>query len=334
MAESARRLALGSLATSSRKAYEGAWKKFKALARIKGFSPLPCDPKNFAEILSAYAEDEKKFHSVQQMLAAVTFFHRLEGFPSPRESPEFRLVLRGIKRLCFVKPKRAKPLDSDSIKKVVTFLLGDDLECDSYYDASVRKWRTAAVFVFSFAALCRFNDLTTMNIRNVVFEDNRAILFIPKSKTDQFGEGQYVSVSASGEPSCPVAFIKAYVARLLWEAALEGSIYDGPLFPALCRRRVSGPLGSCWSALPISPAPFSYQGALKDFRDALVGAGLDGKAFSLHSGRRGGATEAVKNGCDLLTLKRQGRWRSDSCPQLYVDDVLNRSSRFNSCLRI
>ena len=66
---------------------------------------------------------------------------------------------------------------------------------------------------------------------------------------------------------------------------------------------------------------------------ALAGLVENPEAFSLHSGRRGGATEAISNGCDLLSLKRQGRWRSDSCPQIYVDDVLNCSSRFTSFLR-
>ena len=201
--------------------------------------------------MSAFAENEqKKFHSIQQMLAAVSFFHRLEGFQSPRDSPKFKLVLKGIKKLCYVKPTRAKPLDSDIIKRVVFSLLGEDLFCDSHYDASLRDWRTAAVFIFTFAALCRFDDLTKLGVKNVTFEDNKVCIFIPRSKTDQCGEGQLVSISASDQRSCPVFFIKAYVARLLWEAALEGEVYEGLLFPALCRRKTSGPLGSCWTSLP------------------------------------------------------------------------------------
>ena len=52
----------------------------------------------------------------------------------------------------------------------------------------------------------------------------------------------------------------------------------------------------------------------------------------MHSVRRGGALTAVANGCDLLTLKRQGRWKSDSSPQLYVDEQVSISSNFTKFL--
>ena len=328
-------LSLGSLAPSSRRAYTSAWKKFKDLAGSLGASPLPCSSADLKKVISNFADSSRKFHAVKQMMAAVSFFHRLEGFSPPCSSPDVKLLVKGIKRMCFSAPKRAKPLTSDIVKSVIESLLGEDLRCSSYYDVSLRNWRTAACIVLSFSALCRFDDMKKITTDNISFEDNRALVFIPSSKTDQFGEGQLVSIVASGNPSCPVFFLKAYFARLLWESALEGKVYSGPFLPSLHRRRVTGPLGSCWSSLPpSSPSPIAYNCALLDFRKALVGVVADPEAYGLHSGRRGGATEAIRNGCDFLTLKRQGRWRSDNCPQLYVDDVLNRSSRFTSFLSI
>lgn len=328
-----RDLELNSLAPSSRKSYEGAWKSFKALARDLGFCPLPCSQEDFKRGLSNLATMSGKLPSIKRMMAAVTFFHKLNGFPSPASGLGCSLLMRGIKRKLFIKPKRASPLSSDIVKKLVDSLIGQDLFCTSYYDVSLRDWRTAASCVLLFAALCRFDDLCKIRASDISFEANKASIFIPRSKTDQIGEGHVVSVAASGSDSCPVFLLKAYVRRIFWEAAVEGRIYEGPLFPSLGRRRVQGPLGACFTSLPVaSPAPFSYKGALADFRAALSGIGLDPKSFSLHSGRRGGATEAVINGCDLLLLKRQGRWRSDACPQLYVDDVLNNSSKFSSFL--
>ena len=326
-----------SLASSTKKSYDAAWRRFRARAAVRNFCPLPCSPVNFNIIISEIAQEQRKFHSIKLLVSAVSFFHRSQGYDPPSLNSNTKIVMRGIKKCFYQKPKRAKPLDGSKVKSLVSSLLGEDRWCTSFYDVSLRRWRTAASIVFSFAALCRFNDLQNLSVKNLSVEKNKVLIFIPKSKTDQFGDGQLISLQASGKDSCPVSFIKAFIGRLLWEAALEGIVYDGPLFPSLSRRKVSGPLGPCWSSLPdpsSPPKPFSYQAALMDFRNALTDIGEDSEDFSLHSGRRGGATEAVRNGCDLLTLKRQGRWRSDSCPQLYVDDVLNGSCRFSNFLSI
>ena len=151
-----------------------------------------------------------------------------------------------------------------------------------YYDVSLHLWRSVAQIVLPFVGLLRFDDLTKLDVNCVTFGKKNVILFIPDSKTDQFGNGQMISFNCSNSNSL---------------------------------------------------SPFSYQSALGDFRSVLSSLGLPSvHEFSLHSGRRGGATEAIKRGCDFLTLKRQGRWRSDSCPQLCIDDVLSQSSNFSSFL--
>ena len=77
--------------------------------------------------------------------------------------------------------------------------------------------------MISFSGLCWFDDLKSINVIQVRSEVDRAILFVPNSKTDEFGEGHTISIMAMGSPSCPVFFIKAYLWRLFWEAAFEGS---------------------------------------------------------------------------------------------------------------
>ena len=266
------------------------------------------------------------------MVAAVAFVHKAHNLFSPSEEPGFQPILKGIKRRLFKRPKRANPLTPDIVRRAFS-VLGDDLECDSYYDVSLRTWRTVAHIVLSFSALLRYDDMSKLSINNVTFVNGRAQIFIPTSKTDQFGEGQLVSIGSTSSQHCPVNFLRCYIRRLFWEAAVEGKTYEGPLFPGLSRRTVSGPLGTGTSALPASPTPFSYTGALGDFRALLKAIGITNpSSFSLHSGRRGGATEAARRGCDFMTLKRQGRWRSYSCPQLYEDDVINNSNKFVSYL--
>ena len=106
--------------------------------------------------------------------------------------------------------------------------------------------------------------------------------------------------------------------------------YVGPLFPALTTAPAAG-RGTV--SLAADAVPFSKQGALISLRHHLRHLNVhDADSFTLHSGRRGGATQAAINGCDFLAIKRQGRWVSDSCPQMYIDEAANLQSNFSSFL--
>ena len=179
---------------------------------------------------------------------------------------------------------------------------------------------------FSFASLARFDCMTKIKLTHIHFFEDGAQVFFPSSKTDQTGRGQWVFLTRlPNSYFCPVLLLKAYTLRLQFEAFSAGSFpFRGFLFPGL--RRVRG-------HTRLTGLAFSRQGATKAFRDLLSELGVpDPTAFTLHSGRRGGATFAAMNGCDFISLKRQGRWRSDSSPQIYIDDAHTRNNRFTSFL--
>ena len=180
--------------------------------------------------------------------------------------------------------------------------------------------------VFSFASLARFNCMTLIKMQHIHFYDGGVQIFFPKSKTDQAGRGELVFLNCIPHFFyCPVLLLKAYTLRLQFEAFLSGSFpFQGFLFPGL--RRIRG-------RTVLTRLAFSRQGATTALRDLLSRLGTpDPTAFTLHSGRRGGATFAAMNGCDFISLKRQGRWRSDVSPQIYIDDAHTRNNRFTSYL--
>ena len=183
-----------------------------------------------------------------------------------------------------------------------------------------------AHLVTSFTALARFDCLTKTKIKDLTFVTGGATIKFWDTKTDTFNQGQTVFVKAiTGSVYCPVTFLHGYFRRLQWEAFLGGFFpYNGPLFPALTGAQI---------ALVASPRPFSKQGALLAMKNHLFHLGVPNwDKFTLHSGRRGRASAAVAAGCDMLTLKRQGRWKSDSCPQLYVDEHVSLNTDFTKFL--
>ena len=259
------------------------------------------------------------------MAAAENHFHELAGFAAPSASRRARLTLRGIQR-SFARPaKQALPF-SPCLIKAATAQLGDDLLRTSHFQQSVAIWRTVTAMAFSFSTLARFNCMTKIKLRHIQFFEDGAQIFFPSSKTDQLGLGQYVFLNRiPNSHFCPVLLLKAYTLRLHFKAFLSGSFpFEGFLFPGL--RRIRG-------RSVLTRLAFSRQGATKALRDLLSELGVPNpRAYTLHSGRRGGATFAAMNGCDFLSLKRQGRWRSDSSPQIYIDEALMRNNHFTSYL--
>ena len=327
----ARSFAYDSLATSTKSAYTNSWNKFVSLCEQLSVHPLPISAADFASVISYYAAKEMKLPSTMTMISAVAFAHTLNGFPSPSHHPSFALVLKGIKRKTFVAPKRAIP--REIVINLMTTLLGGDVEVEALYDVGLIDWRTVALAVLTFSALARFDCAANLKPEHLAFSDSAVAINFPKSKTDQIGAGQLVSVHRLDSPSCPVLFLERYIRRLNWEYQLEhpGRCYPGPLLPGLTTRRISSPsLGDVRTSLPIDLAPLTRAGATSALRKGLERVGHpNAAAFTLHSGRRGGATAAAAAGCDLVTLKRQGRWKSDSCPQLYIDESVSLNTNFS-----
>ena len=178
----------------------------------------------------------------------------------------------------------------------------------------------------TFASLARFSCMSHLRLSHLHFSQEGVLVTFPVSKTDQLGLGQKTFIKrVPGSTFCPVLLLKAYTLRLLFEAYRTNALpYSGFLFPAL---RAQNGLSR------LQDAAFSHQGATKAMRDLLCSVGVaTPAAYSLHSGRRGGATAAAMNGCDFLSIKRQGRWKSDSCPQIYIDEAYMRQNDFSMYL--
>ena len=126
-------------------------------------------------------------------------------------------------------------------------------------------------------------------------------LTIPKSKTDQVGQGCDLVISAlPGSQYCPVKLTRRYLTFFKTQ--------EGWLQPRQASH--SGPAENY---------RLSYSTSLSDLRSLIRLTGRNPKEFSEHSGRRGGASYAHREGLSWLDIKRMGRWKSDNASQKYVD---------------
>ena len=63
----------------------------------------------------------------------------------------------------------------------------------------------------SFAGFLRFNEVCNIIWCDIDFKDTYFSLYIPKSKTDQYGSGSTRVVARTGSSPCPFNMLRRYV---------------------------------------------------------------------------------------------------------------------------
>ena len=173
--------------------------------------------------------------------------------------------------------------------------------------ASLYNIRSVVICILVFAAFLRFDELAKLNRSDVVIECSYLKLFIESSKTDQYRDGAWVVIAASGKASCPVALTRRYLER----ANLA------PLSPLFCQ---------------LSKTKYGYQARCKGLSysrlrelvlEACKNIVSDITTIGTHSLRSGGATAAANAGIPDRLFKRHGRWSSESAKDGYVKDSLS-----------
>lgn len=78
-------------------------------------------------------------------------------------------------------------------------------------DANVKDVRIAALCSLACAGFLRYNELCNIAPNHIEFHSQYIKIFVPRSKTDVYREGNFVYISASGTPYCPVSVLRRYM---------------------------------------------------------------------------------------------------------------------------
>jgi hypothetical protein len=97
--DAAIRYAKAEKAPGTRRAYETDYGLFVAWCEAKGIrSTLPVAAETVAAFLAAEAEAGKRPSTLGRRLAAIRYFHKLAGLPTPTDMEAVKATLRGIRR--------------------------------------------------------------------------------------------------------------------------------------------------------------------------------------------------------------------------------------------
>ena len=272
---------------NTRIAYRSAIRNFLAWG-----GRLPADE---AEIIRYLVQQSEHLNprTLSLRLTALSQWHRFQGFSDPCSAPEIRKILTGISRIHAQPRKKALALGMDGLEQIVAALSGI---------GSLKAKRDCALLQIGYFGGFRRSELVSLQVAWIRWEPQGLMISLPRSKTDQLGQGIVKAIPYGDGVCCPAKALQA------WMSA--AGIVSGPLF-----RRIDqwGHIGTA------AMNPASVNTVLT--QAAKLAKLADSPALSSHSLRRGMATSAYRAGASFRDIKRQGGWRFDGTVQGYIEEA-------------
>ena len=270
------------------KAYRSDWAAFDAFCRAREVATLPATPATVAAY-AAEAARTLKANTVERRLTAISQAHQLAHCDNPVEDKLVRTVMAGIRRVKGTAQQAKEPLSPEILRKMFAGT-PDDLPTA----------RDRALLLVGFAGAFRRSEVVGLRFEDVRFTDDGLVVTLPKSKTDQEGEGQTIGIPYGSHPeSCPVRALAAWLER--------SNITYGYLFPAIGR----------WGG-EVTGRPIGDHQLAKIIKRLAARAGFDPAAYSGHSLRSGLATSAAEGGASERAIMDQTRHRSLKQVRKYI----------------
>lgn len=165
--------------------------------------------------------------------------------------------------------------------------------------------------LIGFAGFLRFAEIVQIRACDIQFFNLYVSIFIEKSKTDKYRQGNYVIIAKTNTPTCPVAMLLDYINCAKIEMSDDNFIFRQITY---CKKSSSYKLRNS--------GHISYTRAREILLEKLECLGLEKSKFGLHSLRSGGATSAANAGVSDRLFKKHGRWKTDKAKDGYVREDL------------
>ncbi|KAK3099945.1 hypothetical protein FSP39_012245 [Pinctada imbricata] len=303
--------------TNTVKNYYSAFKKWKSWAIRNGIPEsecLPAKPIHVALYLASVVQQSQSPGPVTQAFYGIRWSHSIISAPSPTESDLVKNVLEGAKRRLSHHVKKKEPITPQLLEKMFDnlFIIGN-----------LYNQRTICACLLSYAGFLRVSELLHLKICDVCFFESHMAIFIEKSKTDVYRDGNWLVISKTGTKLCPVINLQRYFEY----GNFQNISNDMFLFRNLTK--------CCFGYIFRSNnIPMSYTRMREIFISAFSPFVSNIKDYGLHSLRSGGATAAASFGIHDRLFKRHGRWKSELAKDGYVKDSLHERLLVTKCLGI
>ncbi|XP_078502881.1 integrase/recombinase xerD homolog [Lissotriton helveticus] len=284
-------LVVGSLAVSTRTAYELAWKEF--LESGAGWrAPGWRRSEDVVQFILHLIDRGLTRVTIAGKLAGIAFMGKLLWGYSPSAGEVGKRMLEGWSRERGREHMVRRPLSWQTLARVLQVLPS---VCLNGFEVCLFSTLMVWMFFGAFRVSELLGSKVTFGVgwENVRFLEAGLHIWLARAKTDQHSKGRGIWLEASSPPeTCPLGW-----ARRLRDCS--GAALEGPVFRHVDGSRVT-----------------EYQLRMV-LRKALRFLGLDETQYGTHSFRIGAATEAHNRGWSQQDIMSLGRW-SSNCFRRYV----------------
>lgn len=264
---------------NSLRAYRNGWKKFSQWCSDNLFDPFKPPMDSYEFLIGMFISDMAKTKSlktasIQCYLAAIRYTFEENGIEVDTGHRKIRDAMSGIRRELGKKQNQKLPLKTDAIKKILSAI-----------DNSPIGVRDRAIILLGFAGAFRRSEIVGIDIEHLCFDTYGLSVYIPRSKTDQEGEGRVVDIPfGTSEEFCPVRAVKDWIKTAhIGSGALFVQVHKGG---RIIGKRICG--HTIARILKKRCEPFGLS-------ENIAG----------HSLRAGHVTSAIKNGTPETWIMRQ-----------------------------
>jgi site-specific recombinase XerD len=230
--------------------------------------------------------------TLARRLTAIKHWHSCQGFADPTVHPFVRKALTGIKNIHGQPKNKAPALQIEQLVTMTAFLKNRNERID---------WRNNAILQVGFFGAFRRSELSAIHVEHIHYVPQGAEILIPRSKTDQGGEGLICAIPYGDEVLCPVMALKIWCEK--------AGITKGPIF-----RRITKGGNISHSAIDAHHINIIIKNIAYHCRIP------NAEQYSSHSLRRGFATTASQQGASLSSIMQQGRWQHTGTALGYMEE--------------
>jgi len=279
-----------SKAQNTVRAYKSDLADFAIWCRQHKVTGPPVSAKAVANYLSCLASAGAKASTIRRRLAAIKFLHSAHEYRSPTETDLVKATWTGIKRTIGTAPCKKKAAVTEIIRKMLD-VLPDNLI----------GLRDKALILIGYAGAFRRSELVSLNVEDLDFQKEGLIINLPRSKTDQAGQGRKKPISyGSNVKTCPV--------RTLQEWLIKSGIGRGAVFRSIKKGD------------KLQKTKLSDQAVGLIIKRAAQKAELNPADFAGHSLRSGFATQSASNHAHMKKIMDQG-WDSPTTVMGYIQEI-------------